>query len=159
MKICGNSRGVSTWERGSSTGGVRIIIGIAHYEYCLLCFDCLKYRTMIVYCITFLWTKLTNCLKCLYELIKICGIFTNLVFKYVIKTCGIWRHSLPDEDKFPCWQTLRNNFASRIARKQDSQFKNQDKIKIFLKPKSVPKWQTQYKHLNNTRQKPCPFAG
>ena len=46
----------------------------------------------------------------------------------------------------------RNNFASRIARKQDSQFKNQDQIKICLKPKSVPKWQTQYKHLNNTRQ-------
>jgi hypothetical protein len=34
MKICGNSRGVPTWERGSSLnrggGVVRIIIGIAH---------------------------------------------------------------------------------------------------------------------------------
>ena len=42
------------------------------------------------------------------------------------------------------------------SRLEDSQFKNQDKIKVFLKPKSVPKsvpkWQTQYNHLNNTRQ-------
>ena len=46
---------------------------------------------------------LTNDLKYPNELIRICGIFgTNLVFKNIIKICGIWLYIL-DEDKFTYW--------------------------------------------------------
>jgi hypothetical protein len=50
-----------------------------------------------------------------------------LLYKYIIKYVVF--DYLPDEDKFPCWYIDNFGIISQV------EWRKQDKIKIFLKPK------------------------